>query len=251
MKRSWRLLLAPVVIALALWPLAAVYRHRAQVRDAQRATQELTHDVNRLHYEGAPPLAVLQSLLERGANSKVHGEDNATVLHLVVAAPCDKDDPLAMLASETSDACEAQRVVLINRLVAEGADIDAQIALDGSTPLMRAVDSARPLAVRALLDKGAKVNLVRHDYSYFASEPYQTELGAADTTLVYLSQPMQEQLSGKQLTALAARTSPQQLKSDFARYQARSHRDMREIIAMLKQAGARQATAREADPNSR
>lgn len=56
-------------------------------------------------------------------------------------------------------AAYAGHVEIIELLLEAGAAVDAP-ALNGSTPLMRAIQSSRPACVDALLKAGANVNAV-------------------------------------------------------------------------------------------
>lgn len=54
-------------------------------------------------------------------------------------------------------ACHAGQLDIMELLVASGAQLDTP-ALNGATPLMRAIESCRPACVEFLIKAGAKVN---------------------------------------------------------------------------------------------
>lgn len=61
-------------------------------------------------------------------------------------------------AQAFAEACESGDLVAINRLIAEGADINAQSS-DGVTPLLRALIAKKKDAYKVLLQAGANPNL--------------------------------------------------------------------------------------------
>ncbi len=65
--------------------------------------------------------------------------------------------------TEIYDAAKYGNVRLINRLVAEGIDINQTDPEDGLTPLMKAVLNSKPWVMRALIRAGANVNMKTTD----------------------------------------------------------------------------------------
>ena len=55
-------------------------------------------------------------------------------------------------------ACLSGQLDIVEMLVEQGADINAQ-ALNGGTPLMRAIQTSTPQIVKYLIDKGCDVEL--------------------------------------------------------------------------------------------
>ncbi|KAK7080070.1 hypothetical protein SK128_012287, partial [Halocaridina rubra] len=114
-------------------------------------------DLNRKDYRNGLPLVVAAEqrnldiakfLLERGAKTDESDECGRTVLHFLLLTPVEKDDPLI--------------VPFINLLVENGSSVNEQM-LDGTTPLMLAVQMNLAGAVTCLLELGADPNIVKED----------------------------------------------------------------------------------------
>lgn len=84
-------------------------------------------------------------------------------------------------------ACHAGQLDIMELLVDSGSQVDTP-ALNGATPLMRAIESCRPACVEYLIKAGAKVNAKNKKgrllYLLYSSAP--TQLTCAEACLILL-----------------------------------------------------------------